>query len=282
MGSQINILKGTTFKDSDSLGHYFKEIRKEEVLDKKEEVRLSKLISKGDHLALEKLVKANLKFVILVAKQHQGQGILLVDLINEGNIGLIKAAKKFDHTKGYKFISYAVWWIRQSIYNAVFYNTRVIRLPNNKSANITKINSTISILEQELEREPSYEEISIRVGIPELEVKSTLISFNKIVSMDEEISEDDNRNMQSFLIDQENFQNDHENDSLHKDILRTMTCLHQKEIDCILFSYGINCLPLTMDEISKIINLNISRVWHLINKGQQKLKENNNLIKNYI
>ena len=281
INSQIQLHKGVTFKDTDSLSRYFKEIRDINPLSKEEETDLSIRIKEGDEQALNKLVRANLKFVILVAKAHQGRGVALVDLINEGNLGLIKAARKFDHTKGFKFISYAVWWCRQAIYNSVFLNTRVIRLPNNKSSNITKINGVIGILEQELEREPSWEEISDRSGIPVAEVKDTLISFFSVNSMDDITPGEDSLRLGDTISDPNNFEDDQDNESLHDDIIRTMSCLTQKEIDCILLSFGIICRKHTTFEISSIVGVNHSRIWHLINRGQMKMKENDKLLKHH-
>ena len=281
MSSTITLTKGITYKDTESLSRYFKEIRDNEPLEKEEEAELAKRIKEGDQAALDKLVHANLRFVVMVAKAHQSRGVPLVDLISEGNIGLIKAAKKFDYTKGFKFISYAVWWIRQSIYNSVFYNTRTIRLPNNKSSNITKINSVISDLEQELNREPSWDEISDRSGIPVAEVKDTLISFFSMCSMDEVVSEDDSRKVGDMIECEDNFEKGHDNTSLQYDILRTMTYLNQKEIDCIILSFGINCRKFSNFEISKIVGVNHNRIWHLISRGQNKIKENDKLLKNY-
>jgi len=275
---QLKISKQVTSRETASLDKYLQEISKLEMITPEQEVELSRRIKAGDMEALEKLTKANLRFVISVSKQYQNQGLSLPDLINEGNLGLIKAALRFDETRGFKFISYAVWWIRQSILQALADQSRIVRLPLNKIGGINKINKAFAKLEQEFEREPQPDEISQILGIPEAIVADFIKYTHRHVSMDAPISNsDDDNNMYDVLKnDDENFVPDRGLyfESLSKEINRAINTLTLREREILIYYYGLNGKPqLTLEEIGEKLELTRERVRQLKEKAVKKLKQ---------
>ncbi|MEO8086253.1 MAG: RNA polymerase sigma factor RpoD/SigA, partial [Bacteroidota bacterium] len=222
---QLKITKQVTNRETASLDKYLQEIGRVELITAEEEVRLARLIKQGDPKALEKLTKANLRFVVSVAKQYQNQGLTLSDLINEGNLGLIKAATRFDETRGFKFISYAVWWIRQSILQALAEQSRIVRLPLNKIGSINKINKAFSKLEQEFEREPSQEEIAVVLGITMEDIKDTMRTSGRHVSMDAPLTQGEDGTLMDVLEDEDQLNPDHMliSESLRREVERALT-----------------------------------------------------------
>ena len=233
---QLNITKQVTNRETASLDKYLHDIGKVELITAEEEVELARKIKEGDQAALEKLTKANLRFVVSVAKQYQNQGLSLPDLINEGNLGLIKAAQRFDETRGFKFISYAVWWIRQSILQALAEQSRIVRLPLNKIGTINKINKAYAYLEQEYEREPHADEIAALLDITEAEVKDSMRNSSRHLSMDASLTQDKDNNMYDVLKSEDSLPPDKEllHESLKQEINRTISTLPQREADIIL------------------------------------------------
>jgi len=270
----LKISKSITNREATSLDKYLQEIGKIELINAEEEVNLAQRIKQGDQKALEKLIKANLRFVVSVAKQYQNQGLSLPDLINEGNYGLIKAAKRFDETRGFKFISYAVWWIRQAILQALAEQSRIVRIPLNKIASINKIKKAYAQLEQQYEREPTDDEIGALVEIPENEVKESMRNSGRHVSMDVPLIQDGDDNMYDVLVsetpetDQPMMQ-----ESLGKDIQRTLATLSETEKKILEMYFGIGrARSLTLTEIAFEINFCISSVQKIKEKAMRRLK----------
>lgn len=273
---QLKITKQVTNRDTQSLDKYLHEIGKEELLTADEEVELARRIKQNDQLALDKLIRGNLRFVVSVSKQYQNQGLSLPDLINEGNLGLIKAAQRFDETRGFKFISYAVWWIRQSILQALAEQARIVRLPLNKIGSINKINKTLSRLEQEFEREPSAEEIAKTLDIQADDVKKALMSSSRHVSMDAPLQQGEEGSMYEVMSNKDIPLPDRTliNDSLKKEIERTLTTLSQREADILRFYFGLNNTPPhTLEEIGEKFDLTRERVRQIKEKAIRKLKQ---------
>jgi len=283
---QLKIVKQITNRESLSLNKYLHEISKIKLIDSKKEVELAKKIRQGDKNAFEELVKANLKFVISVAKQYQNQGLSLIDLINEGNVGLIKAAQRFDETKGFKFISYAVWWIRQSILQSLAENSRIIRLPLNKIGIINKINKTYSSLAQEYKREPTAKEVASKIKMNIWTVENALIYSSKTISMDAPVHEDnkDTYNDISYSNDTKSPDKELIIKSLKKEIERTLSFLDKRDADIIRYYYGLkDNRQHTLEEIGRIMGLTRERVRQIKERTIKKLKNqyNNPLLKNY-
>jgi len=273
---QLKIIKQVTNREELSLDKYLHEISKEELLTGDQEVEMARRIKKGDMTALEKLVKANLRFVVSVAKQYQGQGMNLSDLINEGNLGLIKAALRFDETRGFKFISYAVWWIRQSILQALAEQARIVRLPLNKLGFINKINRMFARFEQEHEREPTVLEIAQALELAPSDVKEAIMASGQSVSMDAPLHPDEDMNMYDYLLSEDSLKPDKEllNESLRKEIERVLNTLSSREADIVRLYYGLNYNhPHTLDEIGDILGLTRERVRQIKEKALKKLKQ---------
>jgi len=284
---QLKITKQVTNRDTLSLDKYLHEIGKVELLSAEKEVELAKRIKKGDRQALETLIKANLRFVVSVSKQYQNQGLSLPDLINEGNLGLIKAAERFDETRGFKFISYAVWWIRQSILQALAEQARIVRLPLNKIGSINKINKTFSQLEQEFQREPTPDELAeILETKPEL-IESSLNISNIHLSMDAPLKEDDGNNMYDVMLNEDSPSPDNEliYNSLRKEIERSLSTLGDREAEILRYYFGLNGYPpYTLEEIGDEFGLTRERVRQIKEKAIKKLKNQyrNRLLKSYL
>ncbi|MAX80225.1 MAG: RNA polymerase subunit sigma [Crocinitomicaceae bacterium] len=285
---QLKITKQITNRETASLDKYLQEIARVDLITAEEEVELAKKIKEGDKLALEKLTKANLRFVVSVSKQYQNQGLSLPDLINEGNLGLIKAAKRFDETRGFKFISYAVWWIRQSILQALAEQSRIVRLPLNKIGAINKINKAYSHLEQEYERSPSSSEIADMLELSDAEVKQSLSNNNRHVSMDAPIgSDDESRNMYDTMYDDELPDPEYElmRESLRREIERSLATLTAREADVIRLYFGLQgSQPLTLEEIGEQFDLTRERVRQIKEKAIRRLKHTSRskLLKAYL
>ena len=285
---QLKITKQITNRETASLDKYLQEIARVDLITAEEEVELAKRIKEGDNLALEKLTKANLRFVVSVSKQYQNQGLSLPDLINEGNLGLIKAAKRFDETRGFKFISYAVWWIRQSILQALAEQSRIVRLPLNKIGAINKVNKAYSSLEQEYERAPSSNEIADLLELSDADVKQSMSNNNRHVSMDAPVGGDDeNRNMYDTMSDDEFPDPEYElmRDSLRREIERSLSTLTAREGDVIRLYFGLQgSQPLTLEEIGEKFELTRERVRQIKEKGLRRLKHTSRskLLKAYL
>ena len=272
---QLKITKQVTNRETASLDKYLQEIGKVELITADEEVELAQRIKAGDQRALEKLTKANLRFVVSVSKQYQNQGLTLPDLINEGNLGLIKAAQRFDETRGFKFISYAVWWIRQSILQALAEQSRIVRLPLNKIGSINKINKAYASLEQQHERPPSAEEIATRLEMSEMDVKESLRNSGRHVSMDAPLVEGEDSNLYDVLNshDSPNPDDDLMVDSLRTEIERSLSTLTPREGDVIRLYFGLNGQhPLTLEEIGEKFDLTRERVRQIKEKAIRRLK----------
>ena len=272
---QLKISKQITNRESQSLDKYLQEIGKVDLLTPDEEVTLAQKIREGDQLSLERLTKANLRFVVSVAKQYQNQGLSLGDLINEGNLGLIKAAQRFDETRGFKFISYAVWWIRQSILQALAEQSRIVRLPLNRVGSLNKISKTFSDLEQKFEREPSPEELAAVLDISPAEVVDTLKISGRHVSMDAPFVQGEENSLLDVL------ENDGEDkpesglitDSLRKEVQRALSTLTQREADVITLYFGLNGEhAMTLEEIGEKFNLTRERVRQIKEKAIRRLR----------
>jgi RNA polymerase primary sigma factor len=284
---QLKISKSITNRETASLDKYLQDIGREELITAEEEVELARRIRSGDDKALEKLVKANLRFVVSVAKQYQNQGLSLPDLINEGNLGLIKAAQRFDETRGFKFISYAVWWIRQSILQALAEQSRLVRLPLNQVGSLNKIKKATSRLEQEFERPPSVEEIAQKLDIPEHKLDKALRITTRYVSMDAPIAEDEDTKFLDVFVSDDTPRTDNNlmRESLNKEIQRSLSTLTEKERDVINLYYGIGMNHgLTLDEIGAKFNLTRERVRQIKEKAIRRLKHTSRskLLKAYL
>ncbi len=272
---QLKITKQVTNRETPSLDKYLHEIGKVKLLTAEEEVKLAKRIKEGDNVALERLINANLRFVVSVSKQYQNQGLSLPDLINEGNLGLIKAAQRFDETRGFKFISYAVWWIRQSILQALAEQARIVRLPLNKIGSMNKVNNTFAILEQEYQREPTTEEIAQTLDLTPKEVKESLKAMSKHISMDAPLRKDEDNNLYDTLLAADSISPDNTllNDSLKKEIERSLSTLSAREADIIKLYYGLNGEPpYSLEEIGNLFNLTRERVRQIKEKAIKRLK----------
>ncbi len=272
---QLKISKQITNRESQSLDKYLQEIGKVDLLTPDEEVELAKRIRDGDQVALERLTKANLRFVVSVAKQYQNQGLSLGDLINEGNLGLIKAAQRFDETRGFKFISYAVWWIRQSILQALAEQSRIVRLPLNRVGSLNKISKTFSELEQRYEREPSPEELAEELDITPAEVIDTLKISGRHVSMDAPFVQGEDNTLLDVLENDTEDKPDSElmNDSLRREVQRALSTLTPREADVITYYFGLNGEhPMTLEEIGEKFNLTRERVRQIKEKAIRRLR----------
>ena len=273
---QLKISKSITNRDSKSIEKYLQEISKEDMITAEEEVDLAKKIKEGDDLALDRLVRANLRFVVSVAKQYQNTSLSLNDLINEGNFGLVKAAKRFDETRGFKFISYAVWWIRQSIMQALAEQSRLVRLPLNKVGSLSKINQAYSILEQKFEREPTPEELSEILEMHSAEIDTTLKVSAKHVSMDAPFAEGETNSLINILEDKDSKEADQHlvhNQSLTQETARTLETLDQRERDVIKCYFGIGMEnPMSLGDIGERIGLTRERVRQIKDNAILKLR----------
>jgi RNA polymerase primary sigma factor len=272
---QLKITKQVTNRETASLEKYLQEIGKVDLITAEEEVILAQKIKQGDQAALEKLTKSNLRFVVSVAKQYQNQGLSLPDLINEGNLGLIKAAQRFDETRGFKFISYAVWWIRQSILQALAEQSRIVRLPLNKIGSLNKINKTYNSLEQEYERAPSNDEIATKLELDVNEVKETVRNNGRHLSMDAPLTSDDDTNL--YDVFKSNTEQTPEKglmtDSLRTEVKRVLETLNAREADVLRYYFGLDeAAQLTLEEIGEKFDLTRERVRQIKEKAIRKLK----------
>lgn len=283
---QLKITKSITNRESASLDKYLQEIGREPLISVEEEVELAQRIRKGDRAALDKLTRANLRFVVSVAKQYQNQGLSLPDLINEGNCGLIKAAEKFDETRGFKFISYAVWWIRQSILQALAEQSRIVRLPLNQVGSLNKINKALSRFEQENERRPSPEELAEELDIPIDKIADTLKVSGRHISVDAPFVEGEDNSLLDVLVNDDSPVADHTliDESLQKEIDRALETLTQREADIIRMFFGIGCQEMTLEEIGSKFTLTRERVRQIKEKAIRRLRNNtkNKLLKGYL
>ncbi len=283
---QLKITKSITNRESASLDKYLQEIGKEDLISVEEEVELAQRIRKGDQEALEKLTKANLRFVVSVAKQYQNQGLSLPDLINEGNLGLIKAAEKFDETRGFKFISYAVWWIRQSILQALAEQSRIVRLPLNQVGSLNKINKALARFEQEHERMPSPEELATELDIPREKINDTLRVAGRHVSVDAPFADGEDNSLLDVLINSDSPNADRGliNESLASEIDRALDTLTDRERDIVKYFFGIGCSEMTLEEIGEKFDLTRERVRQIKEKAIRRLRQSSRsqLLKSYL
>ena len=283
---QLKITKSITNRESASLDKYLQEIGKEDLITVEEEVELAQRIRKGDQKALEKLTRANLRFVVSVAKQYQNQGLSLPDLINEGNLGLIKAAEKFDETRGFKFISYAVWWIRQSILQALAEQSRIVRLPLNQVGSLNKINKAFSRFEQENERRPSPEELADSLDLPAEKVADTLRVSGRHISVDAPFVEGEDNSLLDVLVNDDSPIADRTliNESLSTEVERSLSTLTERERDIIKLFFGINTQEMTLEEIGEKFGLTRERVRQIKEKAIRRLRHSSRskLLKTYL
>ncbi|HNQ82211.1 MAG TPA: RNA polymerase sigma factor RpoD/SigA [Bacteroidales bacterium] len=284
---QLKITKQVTNRETASLDKYLQEIGRVELITAEEEVELARRIKAGDKDALEKLTKANLRFVVSVSKQYQNQGLSLPDLINEGNLGLIKAAQRFDETRGFKFISYAVWWIRQSILQALAEQSRIVRLPLNKIGSINKINKAYARLEQQNEREPDSVEIAEMLDIPESEVKESIRNSGRHISMDAPLIQDEENTLYDVLRGDDTNTPEKELmvESLRKEIDRAISTLTSREADVVRLYFGLNSKhPMTLEEIGEKFDLTRERVRQIKEKAIRRLKHTSRskILKSYL
>ena len=283
---QFKITKSITNRESASLDKYLQEIGKEDLITVEEEVELAQRIRKGDQEALEKLTKANLRFVVSVAKQYQNQGLSLPDLINEGNLGLIKAAEKFDETRGFKFISYAVWWIRQSILQALAEQSRIVRLPLNQVGSLNKINKAFARFEQEHERVPSPEELAQELELPREKVTDTLRVAGRHISVDAPFADGEDNSLLDVLVnpDSPNADRGLINESLATEVDRALETLTERERDIIRYFFGIGCSEMTLEEIGEKFDLTRERVRQIKEKAIRRLRHSSRskLLKSYL
>lgn len=283
---QLKIVKSITNRESASLDKYLQEIGREGLIVVEEEVELAQQIRKGDRRALDKLVRANLRFVVSVAKQYQNQGLSLPDLINEGNLGLIKAAEKFDETRGFKFISYAVWWIRQSILQALAEQSRIVRLPLNQVGSLNKINKAYQRFEQEHERKPSAEELAELLDIPVDKIADTLKMSGRQVSVDAPFVEGEDNSLIDVMVNEDSPNADHTliNESLSREIDRALATLTPREADIIRKFFGIGVPEKTLEEIGIEFRLTRERVRQIKEKAIRRLKASSRsrILKTYL
>ena len=283
---QLKITKSITNRESASLDKYLQEIGKEDLITVEEEVELAQRIRKGDQEALEKLTKANLRFVVSVAKQYQNQGLSLPDLINEGNLGLIKAAEKFDETRGFKFISYAVWWIRQSILQALAEQSRIVRLPLNQVGSLNKINKAFARFEQEHERVPSPEELAQELELPREKVTDPLRVAGRHISVDAPFADGEDNSLLDVLVnpDSPNADRGLINESLATEVDRALETLTERERDIIRYFFGIGCSEMTLEEIGEKFDLTRERVRQIKEKAIRRLRHSSRskLLKSYL
>ena len=283
---QLKITKSITNRESASLDKYLQEIGKEDLITVEEEVELAQRIRKGDQKALEKLTRANLRFVVSVAKQYQNQGLSLPDLINEGNLGLIKAAEKFDETRGFKFISYAVWWIRQSILQALAEQSRIVRLPLNQVGSLNKINKAFSRFEQENERRPSPEELADSLDLPAEKVADTLRVSGRHISVDAPFVEGEDNSLLDVLVNDDSPIADRTliNESLSTEVERALSTLTERERDIIKLFFGINTQEMTLEEIGEKFGLTRERVRQIKEKAIRRLRHSSRIkmLKKYL
>ena len=283
---QLKITKSITNRESASLDKYLQEIGHEELISVEEEVELAQRIRQGDRKALEKLTKANLRFVVSVAKQYQNQGLSLPDLINEGNLGLIKAAEKFDETRGFKFISYAVWWIRQSILQAIAEQSRIVRLPLNQVGSVNKINRVLNKFEQENERRPSIDEIADKVDLPQDKIEDAMKVNNRHVSVVAALIKKKDNSLLDILINDDSPMADRTLvlESLRDEINRALLTLNERERNIIEAFFGINQPEMTLEEIGDKYGLTRERVRQIKEKAIRRLRHNtkNKLLKTYL
>lgn len=283
---QLKISKSITNREGASMEKYLQEIGREEMITVEEEAELAQRIRKGDQQALEKLTRANLRFVVSVAKQYQNQGLSLPDLINEGNLGLIKAAQKFDETRGFKFISYAVWWIRQSILQALAEQSRIVRLPLNQVGSLNKINRALSKFEQKFERNPSIEELAEFMDADYEKVADSMKSVGRQLSMDAPFAEGEENSLQDVLSDNEQLQADNwlDAESLATEMDRALQTLPEKEREILKMFYGISCQEKSLEEISLRMGLSRERVRQIKEKALKKMRQDfrNKLLRPYL
>ena len=283
---QLKITKSITNRESASLEKYLQEIGKEEMISAEEEVELAQQIRKGDKKALERLTRANLRFVVSVAKQYQNQGLSLPDLINEGNLGPLKAAERFDETRGFKFISYAVWWIRQSILQAISEQSRIVRLPLNQVGSVNKINREINRFEQENERRPSLEEIAEKIDLPEDKIDEAMNINGHHVSVDAPFAEGEDNSLLDIMPNSDSPMADKTlvAESLKAEIQNALSVLNERERNVVEASYGINCPELTLEEIGEKFGLTRERVRQIKEKAIRKLRmcTKNKILKTYL
>lgn len=284
---QLKITKSITNRTERSLDKYLQEIGKEELITAEDEVELARRIKQGDHKALEKLTRANLRFVVSVAKQYQNQGLSLPDLINEGNLGLIKAAQRFDETRGFKFISYAVWWIRQSILQAIAEHSRIVRLPLNQVGSLNKLNKAFSKLEQEFEREPTEQELAQLMDLPEDKIKDSFLISGRHVSMDQPLVQGEDSTMYDVMENRDSPKADEKllKESLRQEIERSLHILSERERDIIKMYFGIGLNHgLTIDEIGEKFDLTRERVRQIKEKALKRLRQSpkSKILRNYL
>ena len=283
---QLKITKSITNRESASLDKYLQEIGREDLITVEEEVELAQRIKQGDHAALEKLTRANLRFVVSVAKQYQNQGLSLPDLINEGNLGLIKAAEKFDETRGFKFISYAVWWIRQSILQALAEQSRIVRLPLNQVGSLNKIGKALSKFEQENERKPSPEELAEELDIPVDKISDTMKVSGRHISVDAPFVEGEDNSLLDVLVNDDSPIADRTliDESLSKEIERALQLLQPREREIIKMVFGIGCQEMTLEEIGDKFGLTRERVRQIKEKAIRHLRQKaqSQLLKSYL
>lgn len=284
---QLKITKQVTNRETASLDKYLQEIGKVDLITAEQEVELARRIKQGDKIALEKLTKANLRFVVSVSKQYQNQGLSLPDLINEGNLGLIKAAQRFDETRGFKFISYAVWWIRQSILQALAEQSRIVRLPLNKIGSLNKINKATARLEQQHERTPNQKEIADELDMTANEVKESMRNAGRHVSMDAPLIQDEDNTMYDVLKSDEAITPETGllYDSLRKEISRAVSTLTKREADVVQLYFGLNIEhPMTLEEIGEKFDLTRERVRQIKEKAIRRLKHTSRskILKSYL
>jgi len=284
---QLKITKSITNRETASLDKYLQEIGREELINAEQEVLLAQRIKTGDQVALEKLVKANLRFVVSVAKQYQNQGLSLPDLINEGNLGLIKAAQRFDETRGFKFISYAVWWIRQSILQALAEQSRIVRLPLNQVGSLSKIKKESNRLEQRFERPPSAEEIAESLEIPQQKIDAALKITTRYISMDAPLAADEDTKYIDVFVSEDAEETDDSliRESLLKEIQRSLSTLTEKERQVLYLYFGIGMAHgLTLEEIGLKFDLTRERVRQIKERAIRRLKQSSRskLLKNYL
>lgn len=282
---QLKITKSITNRESASLDKYLQEIGREELITPSEEVELAQRIKKGDQAALDKLTRANLRFVVSVAKQYQNQGLSLPDLINEGNLGLIRAANKFDETRGFKFISYAVWWIRQSILQALAEQSRIVRLPLNQVGSLNKITKELSKFEQENERRPSAQELADRLNMPVEKVAESLKVSGRHISVDAPFVEGEDNSLLDVLPNEDSPMADSElnRESLSKEVDRALRQLYDREREILKMFFGIGCPEMTLEEIGAKFDLTRERVRQIKEKAIRRLKgQKSKLLKSYL